>query len=321
MQASIFTLLAVAATAGASYKPDQQPNTDAVQIMSVTSNSPSSNDTAPILHSISTVSNTKIITISSCAPTVLDCPYTTKPITTHTVEVYTTRYSGTGKKDFTSTTGPKSTSSVSATKAQLTTSIVSTMRLVTISACPSTVHDCPYTTKPLTTETVEYYTTVCPVTGIETRKEQATAAPAPQSQGKSTTILVVSSKLLTISACVSSAQGCPLTTKPVTKESYQTLTSVVAVTETDKINAASTVELHPTTSQSSSSASAKHSNATCVDCFTYTAVASAGFSQTTLSSVTQDATPTIPYALFTGAANPNRAGGMLIAVGLAAAML
>lgn len=100
----------------------------------------------------STIYSTKTGTISSCLPTVTNCPY--GQVTTEIIPVYTTVCPVTKVK-------PTSTP-----EALSTTSTVYSTRTRTISSCLPTVTNCPY--GQVTTETIAVYTTVCPVTQNKT---------------------------------------------------------------------------------------------------------------------------------------------------------
>ncbi|KAH7144252.1 hypothetical protein B0J13DRAFT_607645 [Dactylonectria estremocensis] len=97
----------------------------------------------------STVYDTKVYTVTSCAPTVTNCPV--GHVTTETVGVYTT---------------------VCPVSEQLTVSTVYTTDVHTITSCAPTVTNCPV--GHVTTETVVVGTTVCPVSEYVSH-----SAPAP----------------------------------------------------------------------------------------------------------------------------------------------
>lgn len=97
----------------------------------------------------STVYDTKVYTVTSCAPTVTNCPV--GHVTTETVGVYTT---------------------VCPVTEQLTVSTVYTTDVHTVTKCPPTVTNCPV--GHVTTETVVVGTTVCPVSEYVSH-----SAPAP----------------------------------------------------------------------------------------------------------------------------------------------
>jgi len=79
----------------------------------------------------STVYSTNIVTVTSCAPTVSDCP--------------------------------AESTVVSSTVIPYTTSTVYATTTYTISKCPETVTKCPYDSTVVVTETIPVSTTVCPV--------------------------------------------------------------------------------------------------------------------------------------------------------------
>ncbi|QPH04081.1 hypothetical protein C2857_000734 [Epichloe festucae Fl1] len=100
----------------------------------------------------STVFTTKTYTVTSCAPTVTDCPK--GHVTTETIPLYTTVCPVTETAHV-----PEPTTT---TKAPLlTTSTVYTTKIYTLTSCPPYVVDCPK--GEVTTEVIPVYTTVCPV--------------------------------------------------------------------------------------------------------------------------------------------------------------
>ncbi|RDW78393.1 hypothetical protein BP5796_06245 [Coleophoma crateriformis] len=234
--------------------------------MSISSIKPSSNATVPTAskkscsksHSISssalvsastasatklttsTVTTTDVVTISKCAPTVTDCPYTTSPVVSTTVYSYTTVCPVTETEAASSSITTKAAPSVtsaelttsSATSTKLTTSTVTTTDVITISKCAPTVTDCPYTTTPVVSTIVYSYTTVCPVTETESVSSGITTKSAlSATSAKLTTSTVVTTEIITISQCASTVTNCPFTTSPVLSSTVYSYTTVCPVTE------------------------------------------------------------------------------------------
>jgi len=105
------------------------------------------------------VYTTKVITTTSCAPTVTNCPNGPHEVTV-TVPLYTTICPVTE----TETPSPATSSPSGPATVRYTTSTVITTSIYTISKCAPTVTDCPYTTKPvITTDIITLYTTICPI--------------------------------------------------------------------------------------------------------------------------------------------------------------
>jgi hypothetical protein len=146
---------------------------------------------------MSTVYTTTIYTVTSCPPTVTNCPV--GHVTTETIALYTT---------YCPYTAPATTS---AAASALTTSTVYTTTIYTVSKCPPTVTNCPY--GQVTTETIALYTTVCPVAEASA---PATATGAPElGYGTST---VYTTTTYTVTKCPPSVQNCPyghLTTETI----------------------------------------------------------------------------------------------------------
>ncbi|GLA06273.1 hypothetical protein AnigIFM60653_006799 [Aspergillus niger] len=128
--------------------------------------------------------------------------------------------------------------------AELTTSTVFSTRTATITACPSSVTNCPLRSKTtyVTTETLVVSTTVCPVADITGSSgavitTQSASYPSASvavgdnwgSMGGSdiTTSTILSTRVITVTACPSSVTNCPMRSK-TTYASTETL--VVATT-------------------------------------------------------------------------------------------
>ncbi|KAI2922037.1 hypothetical protein CBS147343_3294 [Aspergillus niger] len=128
--------------------------------------------------------------------------------------------------------------------AELTTSTVFSTRTATITACPSSVTNCPLRSKTtyVTTETLVVSTTVCPVADITgssgaiittqtASHPSATVAVVDNWSSMGgydiTTSTILSTRVITVTACPSSVTNCPLRSK-TTYASTETL--VVATT-------------------------------------------------------------------------------------------
>jgi chitinase len=117
----------------------------------------------------------------------------------------------------TSATDPGATQTTSShtlpatTTVPLTTSTVTVTEVHTLTACPSFVRDCPASeqTTYVTTETIDIYTTICPVTATETSAPDAqitTQAPLPEHEITISTVYQTS--VYTIIACPLSVPNC-----------------------------------------------------------------------------------------------------------------
>ncbi|CEL03848.1 hypothetical protein ASPCAL04988 [Aspergillus calidoustus] len=114
----------------------------------------------------STVLSTRTATITACPSTVTNCPASeqTTFVTTETVVVSTT-ICPVRSQPTTTIIGDETPDTPAST-----TSTVFTTRIATITACPSTVQDCPARAKTtfVTTETLVVSTIICPVTATQT---------------------------------------------------------------------------------------------------------------------------------------------------------
>ncbi|KAK4085985.1 CAZyme family GH18 [Purpureocillium lilacinum] len=112
----------------------------------------------------STVYTTTVHTVTKCPPYVTNCPEGGY-VTTETIPIYTTVCPVTETE---APKPPKPTHTKPSSSAAWTTSTVYTTKIHTVTACPPQVTNCPV--GHVTTETIPWYTTVCPVTETETGK-------------------------------------------------------------------------------------------------------------------------------------------------------
>lgn len=202
----------------------------------------------------STVFSTRTATITACPTTVPNCPASSKTtfVTTETILVSTTicpvtETAGTTK------TAPASPSATGGAGdhghgnggSDLTTSTVYSTRTATITACPSSVTNCPLRSKTtyLTTETLVVSTTVCPVADAtatngavptkHTTSPSATEAigGSDNSASKLTTSTIFATRTATVFACPESVTDCPLRSKTsyATTETFAVATTVYPV--------------------------------------------------------------------------------------------
>ncbi|KAL5331921.1 hypothetical protein ACEPPN_001461 [Leptodophora sp. 'Broadleaf-Isolate-01'] len=132
-------------------------------------------------YTTSTVCTTRVETITSCAPSVTNCPVGS--VTTKTIPLYTTvcPVTETEVKSTKTPIGKPTTTLLPTTykptgPVKYTTSTVYTTSIYTITSCAPSVTDCPSKLGHVTTEIIKLYTTVCPVT--EKSIPVATAIPS-----------------------------------------------------------------------------------------------------------------------------------------------
>ncbi|CAN8100497.1 unnamed protein product [Discula destructiva] len=125
----------------------------------------------------STIWSTEVHTITSCAPTVTDCPAGTSYSTT-SFPVSTTTVPGTVTSKSDAQSGTPSSS-----VEQFTTSTVYSTTIYTITSCAAIVTDCPDRLGSVTTEVIAITTTVCPVTATGTSSAAASSPAETGSMG------------------------------------------------------------------------------------------------------------------------------------------
>lgn len=203
-------------------------------------------DSSMLQWTTSAVLSTRTATITACPSTLPDCPARsrTTSVTTETIVVSTTICPVTEAAGMTRTDSVSSTVTDSAANKghgsgglDFTTSTVFSTRTATVTACPSSVTNCPLKSKTtyVTTETLVVSTTVCPVadsTGSSGAMITDTAHPPSAtvavgnsggSMGDSdiTTSTILGTRIITVTAC-SSVTNCPLRSK-TTYASTETL--------------------------------------------------------------------------------------------------
>ncbi|KAK2608427.1 Chitinase 2 [Conoideocrella luteorostrata] len=154
----------------------------------------STTTTKPVSYTTSTVCTTKTYTITSCAPTVTNCPK--GHVTTETIPLYTTVCPVTESTKPTTTKAPV-----------MTTSTVYATKTYTITSCPPYVADCPK--GKITTSVVPVYTTVCPVKETETGE-----VPQPTNTKTATTIVYSTVKVHRSSSLETSVRSTADVPKP-----------------------------------------------------------------------------------------------------------
>lgn len=143
----------------------------------ITSSSGAAGSTSAISGEVtSTIWTTKIYTVTSCAPTVTDCPAGTHHSTTR-FPVSTIVVPGPS----TTNAGAQSETRSSSIE-QWTTSTIFSTSIYTITSCATTITDCPARIGSVTTDIIAVTTTVCPVTSTE-----ATSTGSSSPAGSETT--------------------------------------------------------------------------------------------------------------------------------------
>lgn len=99
--------------------------------------------------------------MTSCAPTVTNCPARLGQVTTEVITLYTTICPVTATETAAGVTSTTPISQPSTT--QYTTSTVLATTVYTVTSCAPTVTNCPAKLGQVTTEVITLYTTVCPV--------------------------------------------------------------------------------------------------------------------------------------------------------------
>lgn len=216
-------------------------------------------DSSMLQWTTSAVLSTRTATMTACPSTLPDCPARSKTtsVTTETIVVSTTicpvtEAAGMSRTDSVSPTVTDSAANKGHGSGGLdfTTSTVFSTRTATVTACPSSVTNCPLRSKTtyVTTETLVVSTTVCPVadsTGSSGAMITETAHPPSAtvavgnsggSMGNSdiTTSTILSTRIITVTACPSSVTNCPLRSK-TTYASTETLVVGTTVYSVPKI--------------------------------------------------------------------------------------
>ncbi|RYC60421.1 hypothetical protein CHU98_g5776 [Xylaria longipes] len=180
------------------------------------SGSTSQNSSTPTQLTTSTVYSTNIYTITSCAPTVTNCPAQLGQVTTELVSLYTTvcpvtQEGSTGVQETSalpvstsvpsvpaqSSTAPLISSSSISSPPVLTTSTVYTSSVYTVSSCAPGATECASSLGLVTTELVPLYTTVCPVKDTPTVSSSPTSPTTSQtSHGQASSVISGASSIL-----------------------------------------------------------------------------------------------------------------------------
>lgn len=190
---------------------------------------------------ISTIFSTRTATITACPSSVTKCPARSKStfLTTETIAVITTVCP---VADATQTTSPSISGDESLTKSEELGFTTSTVFSTHITACQSSVTDCPARSKPtfVTTETIAISTTVCPITEaagatqtpcVSGSTGESTGIESNGNEGSGSTISTIwTARIVTVTACPASMTNCPLRSKTtyLTTETVAVGTTAIA---------------------------------------------------------------------------------------------
>ena len=232
-----------------------------------------------------------------------------------------------------------------------TTSTVYTTSVYTITSCAASVTDCPERGS-VTTDIISLYTTICPVTETETPSSYTKVPPPTSTEVPWTTSTIYTTTEYTITACPAYVTNCPVgskTTEVLTSTTYCPVTS--SYPAAPPAYSASGVPYPPSSPSAPVSPPSKPSypaipppvlttvyETTCVPTVItsiYTVTGTPAQTPTypasgvitkpySTGSPTGGSYPVGPQnstVPFTGAAGANKVGGLLMAVGLAAALL
>lgn len=142
----------------------------------------------------------------------------------------------------------------------MTTSTAYVTNVVTITACPSSVNNCPVISKTtyVTTKTIAIGTTVCPVSEVAEETQTSKAAAHSYSDAQFTTSTVFSTNVATVTACPSTVPNCP-----ASAQTTFVTTNIVAVSTTicpvEEATESSHAETYPTVKVVASEATASAS--------------------------------------------------------------
>ncbi|KAF4626079.1 hypothetical protein G7Y89_g12079 [Cudoniella acicularis] len=187
-----------------------------------------SNSDVPL--TTSTLLVTSVYTITSCAPTVTDCPVGK---VTSTILTTTTVCPGNQESAPSTVSSNAGAVTTSPTAVQLTTSTLTSTSIFTVTSCPPTVTNCPVGQ---VTSIIMTTTTICPVADAASAAASPSATgglvltspPGPlpttsQNPGDSTTRTIYTTSLYNITSCLSNVVHCPTS---LTSEIIQTKTII-----------------------------------------------------------------------------------------------
>lgn len=226
--------------------PSPSSQTSVVDASPLTSTAESAPITSQAREVTSTIWSTKIYTITSCAPTVTDCPVGIHYSTT-SFPVSTTVLSGSSASQL----GAQSETASSSAELWTTSTVFSTS-IYTITSCAATITDCPGRIGSLTTEVIAVTTTVCPVTAAEAIPEDSSSPAESGMTGSDSTVSSGNSSGSESSESGGSGIGANTGSSPEVIASSTTIVTSGTLTTTTHISSTVYISL-PTSSSSSSS--------------------------------------------------------------------
>jgi hypothetical protein len=209
-----------------------------------------------------------------------------------------------------------------------TTSTVYTTSVYTITSCAPEVTNCPAKIGQVTTDIISLYTTVCPVTATES----ATPVAPTSTEAPWVTSTIYSTVEYTITSCAPTVTNCPVgskTTKVITSTTVCPSSSPYSPPVSVSKPAGPAVSVAPTSPVTVvAPVLATTYITTCVPTV-ITSVYTVTATGTPATKAYSTGSPTGGYPVapknstvaFTGGASAQKAGGLLMAVGLAAALL
>lgn len=208
-----------------------------------------------------------------------------------------------------------------------TTSTVYTTSIYTITSCAPEVTNCPARIGKVTTDVISLYTTVCPVT----ETESATPTAPTETEAPWVTSTIYSTIEYTITSCAPTVTNCPVgskTTSVITSTTVCPSSSPYSPPVSSSKPAGPVISTAPTSPATSAPVLATTYISTCVptvitSVYTVTATGAPTTKPYSTGSPTggYPVGPKNSTVAFTGGASAQKAGGLLMAVGLAAALL
>jgi len=211
-----------------------------------------------------------------------------------------------------------------------TTSTVYTTSIYTITSCAPEVTNCPAKIGKVTTDVISLYTTVCPVT----ETESATPTAPTSTEAPWVTSTVYSTVEYTITSCAPTVTNCPVGSKTTSVITSTTVCPSGSPSSAPYSPPASSqpggpvISTAPTSPATTAPVLATSYISTCVptvitSVYTVTATSAPATKPYSTGSPTggYPVGPKNSTVPFTGGASAQKAGGLLMAVGLAAALL
>ncbi|KAG9698255.1 hypothetical protein KCU95_g1513, partial [Aureobasidium melanogenum] len=206
---------------------------------------------------------TDVYTITACPPEVTNCPASQKStfLATKTIVSYLTVQAA-SPTHVAQSSGVDASEAESAmndalSKTKYTTSTLYSTMTQTVTACPSSVKDCPASERTVYyTEVVKAYTTICPVAASPSEtvlRTTSSSIPAPRvsptnseiSSTRYTTSTLYSTSTQTVTACPSSVKDCPASEMTVYQtevvKAYTTVCPVAASSSEGGLHATSSI--------------------------------------------------------------------------------